>query len=336
MPARPAPDLLTLDAAVHTSRSAAEASERRARTLEAELTRARAQATRVAEQLARADASRDTLHAELLRAEGNLEQAHDSLAAATERFGSARSAREQAEQAFAALGGTRDAALHHERHLSSELARVNASVAPLRRERERLEAALNSYARYGEGARNALRLEHPGIVGSVADLLSVPAEYETALGAALGRRLEQIVVSRADDAREIIEELRRAGGRATFLPLDLIRARPRRDAGLLREDGVIGNLADLCPTDPRWWARPFWPTPWWCGICAQPTASRAGIRAAHAWSRWTGNWSSPVEPSLVDACATQVPASWPTSAGFRNWTTNWRTPTPQRTGSARS
>ncbi|ACO45755.1 chromosome segregation SMC family protein [Deinococcus deserti] len=250
MPEQPAPDLLALDAAVHTSRLAAEVAEQRVRTLDAELTRARAQAARVAEQLARADASRETLHAELQRAEGNLEQAHDSLVAATERLGSARLAREQAEQAFAALSGSRDAALHHERHLSSELARVNASVAPLRRERERLEAALNSYARYGEGARNALRLDHPGIVGSVADLLSVPAEYEVAIGAALGRRLEQIVVSHAEDAREIIEELRRAGGRATFLPLDLIRARPRRDAGLLREDGVVGNLADLCPTDP--------------------------------------------------------------------------------------
>ncbi|MDL2345893.1 chromosome segregation protein SMC, partial [Deinococcus sp. MIMF12] len=138
----------------------------------------------------------------------------------------------------------------HARHLEGELARLNAGIAPLRRERERLEAALNSYARYGEGARNALRLDHPGIVGSVADLLTVPAEYETAVTAALGRRLEQIVVHSGEDARTIIEELKRSGGRATFLPLDLLRPRPRRDGGLLREAGVIGNLADLCPTDP--------------------------------------------------------------------------------------
>ena len=250
MPEQAAPDLAALDAAAQAERAAAEHAERLARTLDADLTRARAQAARAAEMHARADASRETLRAELDRAEGNLEQARDAQAAATERLESARHAREHAEREFAELAGSRDAALHHERHLSGELARVNASVAPLRRERERLEAALNSYARYGEGARNALRLDHPGIVGSVADLLTVPAEYETAIGAALGRRLEQIVVSRADDAREIIEELRRAGGRATFLPLDLIRARPRRDAALLREEGVVGNLADLCPTDP--------------------------------------------------------------------------------------
>lgn len=249
-PEQPAPDLTALDAALTQARTQADASERRARTLDADLTRARALAARAAEAAARQDASRETIRAEYERAQGNLTQAREALEAAQERLGHARTAREQAERAYLGVRDEREAATQHERHLRGELARVNASVAPLRRERDRLEQTLNSYARYGEGARNALRLDHPGIVGSVADLLTVPAEYETALGAALGRRLEQVVVNRADDAREIIDELRRVGGRATFLPLDLIRARPRRDGALLREDGVIGNLADLCPSDP--------------------------------------------------------------------------------------
>ncbi|MBB6017723.1 AAA family ATPase [Deinococcus radiopugnans] len=249
-PAQPAPDLAALEAASARIRSDAENAERRARTLDAELTRARTLAARAAEGLARTEASRETLRAELERAEGNLEAAAEGLEAATERLTTARHTREDAEAQYAAVAAEREAAVSQERHLTNELARVNASVAPLRRERERLQTALNSYARYGEGARNALRLDHPGIVGSVADLLTVPAEYETAIGAALGRRLEQVVVNRADDARDIIEELKRSGGRATFLPLDLIRARPRRDAQFLHELGVVGNLADLCPSDP--------------------------------------------------------------------------------------
>ncbi|WP_102128058.1 chromosome segregation SMC family protein, partial [Deinococcus planocerae] len=212
--------------------------------------RARAAAARAAEAAARVDASRATLGGELERAEGNLETALEDLAAARERLEAATHARQHAEEEYAALAGRRSDAQAHERHLGGELARLNASAQPLRRERERLEGSLNSYARYGEGARNALRLDHPGIVGSVADLLTVPAEYETAVTAALGRRLEQIVVHSGEDARQIIEELKQVGGRATFLPLDLIRARPRRDGPLLREPGVIGNLADLCPADP--------------------------------------------------------------------------------------
>ncbi|UQN06408.1 chromosome segregation SMC family protein [Deinococcus sp. QL22] len=249
-PAETAPDLAALTAVAATARAEAEAAERRARTLDTDLTRARAAAAQAAETAARADASAGTLRAELERAEGNLETAQEALAAASERLSTATFARQHAETAFSQLAATRAEAQNHARHLEAELGRVKASVAPLRRERERLEHTLNSYARYGEGARNALRLDHPGIVGSVADLLTVPAEYEVALGAALGRRLEQIVVNRGEDAREIIEELKRSGGRATFLPLDLIRARPRRDAALLREAGVRGNLADLCPTDP--------------------------------------------------------------------------------------
>ncbi|GAA5512038.1 chromosome partition protein Smc [Deinococcus carri] len=249
-PAGAAPDLPALEVAVSAARTDAEAAERRARTLDADLTRARAAAARLAEAAARLDASRETLGGELERAEGNLEGALEALAAAQERLAAAAHARQQAEAGYAALAGRRTDAQAHERHLTAELARLNASALPLRRERERLEQTLNSYARYGEGARNALRLDHPGIVGSVADLLTVPAEYETAVTAALGRRLEQIVVGSGEDARQIIEELKRAGGRATFLPLDLIRARPRRDGPLLREAGVVGNLADLCPTNP--------------------------------------------------------------------------------------
>ncbi|MBB5233144.1 AAA family ATPase [Deinococcus budaensis] len=249
-PAGAAPDLPALEAAALAARQEAEAAERRARSLDADLTRARAQAALAAEAAARVDASRETLEGELGRAQGNLETALEALAAARERLEAAAHARQQAEAGYAALTDQRAGAQAHERHLSAELGRLKASVAPLRRERERLEGTLNSYARYGEGARNALRLDHPGIVGSVADLLTVPAEYETAVTAALGRRLEQIVVQGGEDARLIIEELKRSGGRATFLPLDLIRARPRRDGALLREPGVIGNLADLCPTDP--------------------------------------------------------------------------------------
>ncbi|MGX9686843.1 AAA family ATPase [Deinococcus wulumuqiensis] len=249
-PAEAAPDLAALQADAAARRAEAEAAEREARRLDADLTRAREGAARAAEAHARSDASLTTLRAELERAGGNLETAQSRLDAAQEALTAATAARQDAETRYRTQAEQREAAQARASHLHAELARVSAALAPLRRERERLETALNSYARYGEGARNALRQDHPGIVGSVADVLTVPAEYETAITAALGRRLEQVVVHTGKDARDIIEELKRVGGRATFLPLDLIRPRPRRDGPLLREAGVVGNLADLCPTDP--------------------------------------------------------------------------------------
>jgi chromosome segregation protein len=61
----------------------------------------------------------------------------------------------------------------------------------------------------------------PGVVGTVADLLEVPAGLERAVEAVLGERLQWVVVERFEDARAAVAYLReRAAGTATFLPLD--------------------------------------------------------------------------------------------------------------------
>ncbi|ADV67483.1 AAA family ATPase [Deinococcus maricopensis] len=249
-PERPAPDTAALSRAAHEARAALDAAERAVRALEVDLERARTAFARAAEAQARLGAERDTLLGEVERLQAQLQ--HDEAALETARADLTGTAQHRAQLDAGAADATRRRAdvTARLRDVRADIARLDAARAPTVRERERLEAALNSYARYGEGARNALRLDHPGIIGSVADLLTVPAELETAVTAALGRRLEQVVVESSGVAREVIEHLKRAGGRATFLPLDLLRARPRRDAHLLREPGVVGNLADLLPTDP--------------------------------------------------------------------------------------
>lgn len=123
-------------------------------------------------------------------------------------------------------------------------------LAPMQREQQRLSQWLDSYQRYGEGSRNALKSNIAGILGSVADCLMVPERYEVAITAALGRRLEQVVVSKAEVARTLIGHLKKVGGRATFLPLDVLRIRPNREGAWLHEAGVLGWASDLCPSDP--------------------------------------------------------------------------------------
>ena len=249
-PSEPAPDLAALKAAADQARATAEAAQRELSDQDRAARQIRERLSREAQETARQGARAATLTAERDRAAQALAAAREAEAQATEALAQASAEREQAEAGHEERAQARERTLAEGARLRAELGRLGAEASALGRERDRLEAALNSYARYGEGARNALRLDHPGIVGSVADLLSVPAEYEQALTAALGRRLEQVVVQTADDAREIIEELRRIGGRATFLPLDLLRPRPGRPGALLGEGGVIGRLADLCPTDP--------------------------------------------------------------------------------------
>jgi chromosome segregation protein len=83
-----------------------------------------------------------------------------------------------------------------------------------------------------------------GIVGTIAQLLHVPAEYEVAIEVALGGHLQDVVVASWRDAEAAIAYLRQGHrGRATFLPLDTVRSASRVDVP--REDGVVGLGADL-------------------------------------------------------------------------------------------
>ncbi len=91
-----------------------------------------------------------------------------------------------------------------------------------------------------------------GIVGLLSSLITVPAELERAVEAALGGHLQDIVVERWADAEQAIEYLKRTrGGRATFRPLDTVRA--RRPAQLPRHSvsGVRGIASELVTCDDR-------------------------------------------------------------------------------------
>jgi chromosome segregation protein len=94
---------------------------------------------------------------------------------------------------------------------------------------------------YAQGPRNALTSGIPGVLGSVADLLTVAPEFRAALGAALGRRTEFIVTEDSSTARQVITHIRSAGGFVTTLPLDLVNApAPRLSEHIRNAEGVLG------------------------------------------------------------------------------------------------
>ena len=82
----------------------------------------------------------------------------------------------------------------------------------------------------------------------LADVLRVPAELERAVAAALGARLQQVVVPTTPDAVEAIRWLRTAeGGTATALP-----SNPERRASVIVPAGR--RLVDALEIDPPHWA----------------------------------------------------------------------------------
>lgn len=86
----------------------------------------------------------------------------------------------------------------------------------------------------------------------VSTLIQVPSELELAIETALGARLQHIVTARWEQAEAAIQALKKGGqGRATFLPLDTIRASgDRRNAPT--GAGIIGVAADLVQSDDRY------------------------------------------------------------------------------------
>ncbi|KUO95612.1 chromosome segregation protein SMC [Ferroacidibacillus organovorans] len=121
-----------------------------------------------------------------------------------------------------------------------------------------LEDLQNDLEGFSAGAKAALvaarskKLE--GIHGAIADLVDVPETYQLAIETALGASVQHIVTERERDARNAIEYLkRRQLGRATFLPVEVIKARriPLQELQRVQSSsGFVGIASDLLNVKP--------------------------------------------------------------------------------------
>ena len=115
--------------------------------------------------------------------------------------------------------------------LNQTLDEARATVARLAGELEALERLYATGDAYEAGVRVVLQAGLAGIIGPLATLIQVPAEWERALEAALGPDLQAVVVERAAVAAEVHRLLESTGGRAPLLPLDRLRPAPPLPAG---------------------------------------------------------------------------------------------------------
>ena len=92
-----------------------------------------------------------------------------------------------------------------------------------------------------------------GMHGVLANILTVPKEYETAIETVLGQTLQNIVTDTEEDAKKLIEHLRKNNlGRASFLPIASVKG--KRVDKLIKNNlsGVIGIAADLVKVDKKY------------------------------------------------------------------------------------
>ncbi len=101
----------------------------------------------------------------------------------------------------------------------------------------------------------ARRIPNSGVHGVVADLIHVPERLERAMDMVLGGALQNIVVERDEDAKRMIEFLRKNRfGRATFLPIGSVRGRTlnAQERQLLTMPGCVGLASELVRFDSQY------------------------------------------------------------------------------------
>ena len=92
-----------------------------------------------------------------------------------------------------------------------------------------------------------------GMHGVLANILTVPKEYETAIEMTLGQTLQNIVTDTEEDAKKLIEHLRKNNlGRASYLPIASVKG--KKIDRLIKNNlsGVIGIAADLVKVNKKY------------------------------------------------------------------------------------
>lgn len=91
-----------------------------------------------------------------------------------------------------------------------------------------------------------------GMHGVLANIISVPTEYETAIEMCLGASLQNIVTETEEDAKRLIEHLRKNNlGRVSFLPITSVKGKKIENIKG-KKVGVVGIASELIAYDKKY------------------------------------------------------------------------------------
>ena len=143
-----------------------------------------------------------------------------------------------------------DGLLEQQRQLLQDAERKTHQAKVLSDMERSMEGFQNSVKQVMQAGRSGkLR----GIHGSVSQLLSTEKEYSLAIETALGGSMQSIVVDNEDSAKSAINFLKFGkAGRATFLPISVIKPQSLQANGVEREEGFCGIASQLIHCDERY------------------------------------------------------------------------------------
>ncbi|MDM5316561.1 chromosome segregation protein SMC [Fictibacillus sp. b24] len=145
------------------------------------------------------------------------------------------------------------------RGLQEKLYQAYQFIQQFKSKKEMLESMQDEYAGFMQGVKEVLKAKQTklaGIEGAVAELLTVPSEIETAIETALGASMQHIVVDHEQNAMKAIQYLKQSrAGRATFLPLNVIKSRYVSSVDVQQAssvDSFVGIASNLVQFDQKY------------------------------------------------------------------------------------
>lgn len=143
--------------------------------------------------------------------------------------------------------------LQEEHKTAVQADELRISLGKLSARQKTIEEMESNYEGYNSAVKHVMKSQLRGIHGVIADLIKVPAGYETALETAMGAALQNIVCEDDESAKRAIESLKaNKAGRMTFLPLSSVKGRASREKRLESEAGFIGFGPDCVEYDSRY------------------------------------------------------------------------------------
>ncbi|WP_238915503.1 chromosome segregation protein SMC [Clostridium sp. YIM B02555] len=142
----------------------------------------------------------------------------------------------------------------------NELREVNGSLTKLDANRGMLENLEKHYEGYNRSVKSLMESIHRDRIASASDtkvlgeIFSVDKKYEIAIEIALGAAISNVITKNEEIAKILIGYLKKNNlGRATFLPLNIIRGKKLElDKSIIGAAGYIGIASDIISYDKEY------------------------------------------------------------------------------------
>ena len=226
---------------------------------EAEVRNAAAAADRLGEEAARRLAR---LAKEREEAEARAQATREAMAALREQQRSLLAQQEEATAQRAALERARDEAAQRMAELQQRGQSLREEIQGCASRLSVIEEMMHAFEGFQKGTRTILQAREKGlpfareVLGAVAEVIRTESRLERAVEVALGSGIQHIITETDAGAQRAIEYLKETrGGRATFLPLNIIRPQQFRadEEQLFRgAPGILGVALDLIRFEERY------------------------------------------------------------------------------------